>query len=309
MGSVSMSKIPETTLIDGVSIPVAGLGTFRLGKDQRDYDRIFAAAVKMGCRMFDTAPGYGNEALVGQALRNCGVARGEVFISTKLNDDSHGYAQTMAAIQRSLELLQSNYIDLYLIHNPNSEMIRASAQAAGLPPDEGWKTLNAESWLAMEQARQKGYLRSIGVSNFMKRHLTELLKTARQTPSVNQLRQCVGCMRTQSGAIGLCRENGIRIEAHAPLGKGNAGRHPSLTGLAEKYGRSAQNIQLRYLTQIGRIVIPKASCEEHLRDDLDIFGYQLEEEDIRLLSDVVIEESWAIIKDPDTGIKYSDYDG
>ena len=194
-------------LNNGVSIPVLGFGTWKAENGDVAYQAVLEA-LKAGYRHIDTAAIYKNEESVGRAIRDSGIPRQEIFVTTKLWNTNHSYDEARQAFEESMEKLGLDYLDLYLIHWPNPKPLREN--------DE-WKTRNAEVWRAMEDLYKEGKIRAIGVSNFLPHHLDALLETARVIPAVNQVRLAPGVY--QEAVVAYCKEKEILLEAWGPLGK------------------------------------------------------------------------------------------
>ena len=261
--------IPTKRLANGVDMPCIGLGTWQT--DGETTAAAIRAALECGYRLFDTAAAYGNEASVGRALRESGVPRSELFVTSKLRNAAHTYQATMEAFEGTLERLGMDYLDLYLIHWPNPLQYRTIGKQA-----------TAGTWKAFEELYEAGRIRAIGVSNFMPHHLDALLETARITPMVNQLKLCPGV--TQPEAVGYCREKGIFVEAYSPFGTGSAFQSPGMQALAAKYRRSVGQICLRWCLQMDFIPLPKSKTPERLRENLNIFDFELSDGDMRAIS-------------------------
>lgn len=259
----------KMTLYNGVEIPLIGLGTW-----QTDGDTTCAAiksAFESGYRLIDTAAAYGNEASVGRALREIGMKREDVFITSKLRNACHGYQATLEAFEGTLRKLGTDYLDLYLIHWPNPLQFRTV-----------WKQATTDTWKAFEKLYKDGRIRAIGVSNFMPHHIDMLMETAEFLPMVNQLKLCPGI--TQEEAVSYCREKGIVVEAYSPFGTGTIFDVPQMKALSEKYGKSVGQICLRWCLQMGFVALPKSSNPKRIRENLDIFDFALAEEDVNLIS-------------------------
>ena len=261
------------TLPDRSLLPAIGLGTYHL-KGEAGV-RTIREAIDLGYRFFDTASLYDTERELGKAIRESGIPRSEFIIETKLWTDEMGYTEALTALDRSLDRLDTSYVDLYLIHWPRPS----------LAPETDWKKLDIETWCALEEMTEAGKIRKPGVSNFLPHHLTNLLAHCRIRPAVDQLELHPG--HSQEAAVVFCRLNGILPIAWGPLGRGKA--VPAfvtsiLFQLSEKYGKSQQQICLRFLLDKGILPIPKASGAAHLKANLDVFDFSLDEEDIFLLS-------------------------
>ncbi|MDE6774492.1 MAG: aldo/keto reductase, partial [Treponemataceae bacterium] len=228
------------------------------------------AALQSGYRHIDTAAAYGNEKSVGAAIRDFyrehNVRREDIFLTTKLWNDDHGYEATKAAIKKSLQLLGVSYIDLYLIHWPNPLKFR-----------DCWAQKNAESWRAMEEAYAAGQVKAIGISNFYGRHITELMKTAKVAPMVNQIKLCPG--QTQDALVDYCARAGMILEAYSPLGTGGIFSNAFMRELAQKYDRSIAQICIRWSLQRGYLPLPKSVTAERIAENTRVFDFALSDDD------------------------------
>ena len=266
-----MKSLTDTyTLSNGVKIPVIGFGTWQVEDGRQAVDAV-KAALSAGYRHIDTAQGYGNEESVGRAVKDSGVKREEIFITSKLTNSVRGYKQTKAALDESLEKLGGSYIDLFLLHWP-------------VPVDfkQNWIEMNAESWRAMEEYFQAGKIRALGVSNFHGRHVDELLKTAKVRPVVNQIRLCPG--DTQDEVVAYSRGKGMLLEAYSPLGVGAVLQVPQMQELAAKYGKSVAQVAIRWSLQNGFLPLPKSVTPARIRENADVFDFELLPEDMRKIS-------------------------
>ena len=255
---------------NGLTIPAIGFGTY-LSKDGEEVYQAVLSALEAGYRHIDTAAYYGNEGSIGRAIKDSGIPREELFITTKLWNDAHGYEEAKAALQDSLDRLQLDYLDLYLIHWPNPVQLR-----------DRWQAANADSWRAMEEMVEAGLIRTIGVSNFLVHHMKELLKTAKIIPSVNQLRLAPGVYQTE--IIDYCKDKGIVLEAWSPLGRGELFSHPTMLDLAEKYGKTVAQIALAWSWAQGFLPLPKSVTPSRIRENLDSQDILLSEEDITAIT-------------------------
>ena len=258
------------TLNDGNEIPVIGFGTWQMPNNEHTAE-IVEYAIKNGYRHIDTAATYGNEESVGEGIKNSGVSREELFVTTKLWNDSHGYELAKKAIDESLERMQLDYFDLYLIHWPNPLAVR-----------DHWQEANAEAWRAMEEAQAEGKIKSIGVSNFMKRHLDALLETAKVIPAVNQI--LLNPSEMQPETVAANKEQGILSEAYSPLGTGKIFEIEELNKIAEKYGKTPAQIVLRWSLQHGFLPLPKTSTFERVKENADVFDFELTSEDMEKIN-------------------------
>lgn len=257
------------TLNNGLKIPCVGFGTYKVALDNDI--TVIKTAIEAGYRYFDTASFYFTEESLGQAIKESGIAREDFFIVSKVWKTEMGYENTKQAIEKTLNRLQMDYIDIYLIHWP-----RSSA-------DADWKKECVDTWRAMEEAYEEGKIRGLGLSNFLPHHLEVILKNCKIKPVVNQLELHPGYM--QSEAVRYCKEQDIYLQAWSPLGRLRVMENVLINEMAEKYQVSKAQICLRFLHQLDIIPIPKASSIERMRENMDIFHFEIEQEDIyRLLT-------------------------
>lgn len=276
---MSSPRIPTVTLNNGVTIPQVGLGVFQT-KEGAEVERAVQAALEAGYRLIDTAAAYGNEVGVGKAVKASGLPREEVFITTKLWNANHAYEDALRAFDESLAKLDCGYIDLYLIHWPL--------------PMEGKFT---EAWKALEHIYADKRVRAIGVSNFKPHHLDEVLKGAQTVPAVNQIELHPFLQQQETRAY--CAEHGIVVESYSPLMQaGEALEHPVIAKLAQQYGKTPAQVILRWHVQSGFIVIPKSVKPERIRENLDLFDFELSEQDMRAIDGM--DRGQRIGADPDT---------
>ncbi|MEQ1566932.1 MAG: aldo/keto reductase [Myxococcota bacterium] len=265
---------PTLRLRDGTSIPRVGLGVYQTPRGEVTHDTV-RTALQLGYRHIDTAKIYGNEADVGRAVLESGLPRSEVFVTTKLFNDDHGYDRTLKAFDKSLAKLGLDYVDLYLIHWP----VRGR---------------RLDSWRALEALHADGRARSIGVSNFLVPHLEELLASCRTPPAVDQIELSPFLQRRDTTA--LCAANGIAIEAYSPLTRGQRLDHPVLAQVASEVGRTVAQVLLRWGLQHGAVVLPKSVRPERLRENLAVFDFELTEAQVATLD--ALEEGKATGWDP-----------
>lgn len=246
------------TLRNGVTMPLEGFGVFQV-PDADVCQQAVSEALETGYRLIDTAAAYFNEEAVGAALKNCGIPREELFITTKLWIQDAGYESAKAAFQTSLDKLGLEYLDLYLIHQPMNDYYGA--------------------WRAMEELYEEGKIRAIGVCNFYPDRLTDLCLNARIAPMVNQVE--LHPFFAQDAALENMRELGVQPEAWGPLAEGKHGifTHPVLVEIGQKYGKTAAQVALRWNAQRGVVVIPKSTHKERMEENLDIWDFSLTEED------------------------------
>lgn len=272
-------------LNNGVEIPVLGFGTWKVAGGEEAYQAVLAA-LKAGYRHIDTAAIYQNEESVGRAIKDSGLAREDLFITTKLWNSHHTYDDAQAALGESLEKLGLDYVDLYLIHWPNPKPLREN---------DAWKARNAEVWRAMEDMLTAGKVRAIGVSNFLPHHLEALLETARVIPAVNQIRLAPGVYQTE--AIEASRKHGILLEAWGPFGQGELFQNEQVKEIAAKYGKTVAQLALAWSLQEGFLPLPKSVTPERIASNLDCFGFELTKEDLEHLQNLPVE---AGAPDPDS---------
>jgi len=259
-----MQPSHTVSLNDGHTLPAIGFGTWTLTGEEAT--RVVHSALEVGYRLIDTAPRYENEREVGAAIRASGIARRELFVATKLRGADHGYRSTLAGLDRSLELLGLEDVDLYLIHWP-------------LPR----RKLFVESWQAMIELRAKGKARSIGVSNFEPEHVQALIDATDVVPAVNQIELHPEFSQPVLRAFDAAR--GILTQAWRPLGKGKAVQEPLVMEIARKHGKSPAQIILRWELDLGVAPIPKTVTVERMRENFAIFDFALDENDrVRLAS-------------------------
>lgn len=255
-------------LLNGVEIPAVGFGTY-LATEGNGKQGILNA-LEAGYRYLDTASFYKNESEIGEAIAESGIPREELFIASKVWRTEMGYESTKEAFAASLDRLSTDYLDLYLIHWPKT---RADT------PD--WKQRIQDTWRAMEELYQDGKIRAIGLSNFLPHHIEVLLETAKVMPMVNQLELHVGYM--QEEAVRYSKDHGILVQAWSPLGRRRLLTEPIIQEMAAKYQVTEAQLLLGLLDQEGISVIPKASTVERCRENLDIHGFVLSQEDLYFL--------------------------
>ena len=293
-------------LNDGNTIPALGFGTHRVDESGTCMQTVVERALTAGYRLFDTAAGYGNEDRLGNALKSACVDRSEIYLVTKLDDPDHAGTLAESAIARALEHLQTDYIDLFLIHSPNSPRVCAAAAANGHPdPENAWIDLNAEAWAVMERYHRLGVLRSIGVSNFRERHLEQLFRTAEIMPAVNQIKTCPGSIAANRRLAAFCKEHQIRIMGYSPFGHGAALDLAELQTIAEAHQKTPAEIIIRYLYEHGIVSVARSASLQHMIQNVDIFQFSLRPEESAILEALCLDERWAMIRDPDTGFRYN----
>lgn len=267
------------TLNNGVKMPMEGFGVFQV-PDAAQCEQAVLDAIESGYRLIDTAAAYMNEEAVGSAVAKCGVPREELFITTKLWVQDAGYEEAKAAIQRSLDKLGLDYLDLYLLHQPMGDYVGA--------------------YRAMEEACKEGKLKAIGVCNFYPARLADLCETVEVIPAVNQVE--LHPFFQQENALALMKEYGVVPEAWGPFAEGNHGifTHPVLTKIGEKYGKSAAQTALRWNVQRGVVVIPKSVHRDRMEQNMDIWDFKLSDEDMEEIAKLDLGHS-EIVNHDDPG--------
>ncbi len=272
------------TLNNGLEIPVVGFGTWQT-PDGEVAELSVLTALKAGYTHIDTAAAYKNEESVGRAIKKSGLNREDLYITTKLANPSHTYEDAQQSIKDSLEKLDLDYIDLYLIHWPNPVTSRHE-----------WKKRNADSWRAMEEAVDAGLIKSIGVSNFHPHHIDALLETARIKPAVNQI--LLNPSDMQEELVRYNKKHDILSEAYSPLGTGKIFEVESLKDLASKYNKTVAQVVIRWSLHHGFLPLPKSVTPERIVSNFDVYDFELRPEDIALIDGLKGTAGSAI--DPDT---------
>ncbi len=261
------------TLNNGVRIPMLGLGTY-LATGNNAYDAVIFA-LEQGYRHIDTASFYANEAEVGRAIKDSGINRKDIFVTTKLWNTDQGYNAALRAFERSMNNFGLDYVDLYLVHWP----LRAKRK---------------KSWKALERIYDEKSARSIGISNYTIRHIEELKTYANYKPVVNQVE--FSPFLYQKELQDYCEANDIYIEAFTPLTRGRKLDNPALTSIAEKYGKTPAQILIRWALQVHTIVLPKSANKDRIKENAAIFDFNITEKDILILNS--LDENFRITWDP-----------
>ncbi|CAN5581151.1 aldo/keto reductase [soil metagenome] len=280
LGVAETTQIPAVDLNDGTQIPQLGFGVFQV--DPGETAEAVTRALEVGYRHIDTAAAYENEAEVGQAIHASGLDRDDVFVTTKCFNDDHGYEQARKAFKDSLDRLELEFIDLYLVHWP-------------VPSQD----LFVETWKAFVELREEGVVRSIGVSNFQPEHLRRTIDETGVTPSVNQVE-----LHPHFQQAGLRREHselGIATEAWSPLAQGDVLGDEPIVRIADSHGRTPAQVVLRWHIQLGNIVFPKSVTPERIEENLDVFGFHLSDEEMAEID--ALDEGERIGPDPDTFVR------
>lgn len=252
----------KVVLNNGVEMPILGFGVFQI-PDAEESERSVSEALRTGYRLIDTAAAYQNEEAVGEAIKRSGLAREEIFVTTKLWIQDAGYESAKKAFERSLQRLRLDYLDLYLIHQPFGDVYG--------------------SWRAMEELYREGWVRAIGVSNFQPDRLMDLIVHNDVVPAVNQVE--THPFNQQVEAQQFMREHGVQIESWGPFaeGKNNIFQNELLLSVAGKYGKSVAQIILRWLTQRNVVVIPKSVRKERIEENFRVFDFELSREDMDVI--------------------------
>ncbi len=278
------------TLNNGMQIPCMGFGTYKAaeGNDAT----VIKTAIEAGYRYFDTASLYYTEEALGQAIKESGIPREEFFIVSKMWTDQMGYENVKLALEETLTKLQMDYLDIYLIHWPR-----------GSENYDEWKSIVSGTWKAMEELQKEGKIRALGLSNFLPHHMKHVLEICEIKPVVNQLELHPGYM--QYATVKYCEEYDIRVQAWSPLGRFRMADNPLLIQLANKYQVTFAQLCLRFLIQLGIIPLPKASSMERMKQNMDVFGFEIEDEDMyRILT--MPECGWSgEYPDPELALKKS----
>jgi diketogulonate reductase-like aldo/keto reductase len=257
-------------LANAVAIPCVGFGTWQTPDGETAIQSVLAA-VKAGYRHIDTAAAYGNEKGVGDAVKKCGIAREELFITSKLWNSERGYEKTLAAFEMTMEKLQLEYLDLYLIHWP---------AAKGEP--SVWQKINLDTWRAFEHLYEAKRIKAIGVCNFLPHHLAPLMRDAKIKPMVDQIEFHPGYMQKET--VDFCNANSILVEAWSPLGTGKMLTNETLIKIAEKYGKSAAQLCVRWCLQNNTLPLPKSVTPSRIEENAKVFDFEISQEDMAAIN-------------------------
>jgi 2,5-diketo-D-gluconate reductase A len=269
--------VPDITLNDGETIPQLGFGVFQV--PPAETAEAVTHALRAGYRHIDTAAAYRNEAGVGQAIRAAGLRRDEVFVTTKCFNDSHGFDEATRALKASLDQLEMDYVDLYLIHWP-------------LPSQDRY----VETWQAFIEARKAGLARSIGVSNFQPAHLERIIAETGVTPAINQVELHPRLQQAELRRVHA--DHGVVTEAWSPLAQGQVLDDPAITAIAAAHGTTPGQAVIRWHLELGNVVIPKSVTPARIVENLDVFGFRLTKAEMDEISS--LDRGGRIGPDPDT---------
>lgn len=261
-------KIPILKLMNQMQIPTVGFGTYR-STDERDM-QVFEDAISSGYRYFDTASFYKNEEKLGKAIKESELSRDNFQIATKVWKEDMGYKNTLTACEKSLDSLQMDYLDVYLIHWPKASLV-----------DESWEVHLLETWRALEELYEKRLVKAIGVSNCLVHHLEVILSRANIKPMINQIEFHPGYCQDET--VSYCQEKDILVQAWSPLGRTRLFSDSLLCELAEKYQVSVAQICLRFAVQKKVMPLPKASNCLRMKNNLDIFNFEISKEDMEII--------------------------
>ena len=275
----NLNNMKEIKLSNGMVIPSIGFGTCKHDLTQT-IDDIILNAINAGYRYFDTASFYATERDIGRALKKSGLKREEYFIATKLWYEELGYENAKQACNDSLKRLDTDYIDIYFIHWPKSS-----------PDNPNWKQTIIDTWKAMLELKEEGKIKALAVSNFLPHHLQVIMDNFKELPVIDQLELHMGYF--QEYAVRFLQEHSIQPQAWSPLGRGAKGftENKILSAMANKYNVSIQKLGLRFLTQRGIIPIVWSTSRKHMEENLNIFDFDITEEDISILS-CMPQENW-----------------
>ena len=274
---MSAAAIPTVPLNDGNTIPVIGLGVAELSEEETE--RAVSAALEAGYRSIDTASAYGNEAAVGRAIAASGVPRSELFVTTKLATEDQGFQSSQDACKASLDRLGLDYVDLYLIHWPAGE------QGAYI-----------DSWGGLMTSRAAGRTRSIGVANFHDEHLSNIIDLSFVSPAVNQIE--LHPLLNQAALRAVNAERDVVTEAYSPLGVGRLLDNPAVASVAQAHGKSPAQALIRWSIQLGNVVIPRSALPERIKENLDVFDFELTDDEMAKLNG--LDDGTRFRPDPDT---------
>ena len=266
-------------LSNGLKIPKVGLGTWLIDNDK--VEEVVECALEAGYRHIDTAQDYGNEEGVGKAIRKSNIARQDLFITSKIAAEAKTYQEAYDSINETLNKMGLDYLDLMIIHSPQPWQ--------EFRDDNRYFKENKEVWKALETAYQEGKVKAIGVSNFLKDDLENILTSCQIKPMVNQILTHISNTKTE--LIKFCKENDILVEAYSPIAHGAILKNENIIAMANKYNVSVARLCIRYIIQLGLVALPKASSKEHLIDNLKV-DFEISEEDMEVLKAIKTIEDY-----------------
>jgi diketogulonate reductase-like aldo/keto reductase len=259
-----MKEVPTVKLNTGDNMPEIGFGTWKIS-NQNDAKNSVKTAIEVGYRLIDTAKIYGNEEGVGEGIKVGGVAREELFVTTKLWNDDQGYDSAQKAFSGSLKRLGLEFVDLYLIHWPGTDR-------------------RAEAWKALQEIHKQGLAKNIGVSNYTVRHLEEILSSSEIIPAVNQIEFHPFIYEDQKEVLEFCKKNKIVVEAYSPLARARDMGNTTLHAIAERHGKTIAQVMLRWAIQHGTVPIPKSTNPERTKENIGVFNFDLAEEEMNTIN-------------------------
>jgi diketogulonate reductase-like aldo/keto reductase len=259
-----MKEVPTVKLNTGDKMPEIGFGTWKIS-NQKDAKKAVKTAIKVGYKLIDTAKIYGNEEGVGEGIKEGGVDRAELFVTTKLWNDDQGYESGLKAFDESLKRLGLEYVDLYLIHWPGTDR-------------------RAEAWKALQEIQSQGLAKNIGVSNYTVRHLEEVLSSSKVVPAVNQIEFHPFIYEDQKEVLEYCKKNKIVVEAYSPLARARDMENTTLHAIAVRHGKTIAQVMLRWAIQHGTVPIPKSTNPGRTKENIEVFDFDLAEEEMNTIN-------------------------
>ena len=266
-----MTDMNTIELNNGIKMPMLGYGVFLVGPQECEY--CVSEAIRLGYRLIDTAQAYGNERGVGEGVRTCGVAREELFVSSKVAAEHKTYEEAKAGIDKTLETMGLDYLDLMIIHSPQPwDKVNQSS--------DRYVEGNRAAWRALEDAYKEGKLKAIGVSNFQIGDIESLVEIAEIKPMVNQI--LLHISNTPLELVEYCQKNGITVEAYSPIAHGEILNQPEIKAIADKYGVTVPQLCIRYTIQLGAVSLPKTANPQHMVSNAQV-DFAISEEDMQTL--------------------------
>lgn len=278
-----VGKCDRYILRNGVELPCLGFGTYMIPNNE-DGERAVRDALALGFRHIDTAAQYGNEDMVARAIRDSGIPRSEIFITSKLKNADQGYESTLRAFEKTCEDLETDYLDLYLIHWP---------KVGG--KEDIWESQVADTWRAFEELYRAGRIRAIGVSNFLVHHMEVLMRHASVMPYVNQIE--LNPTYQQREIVAWCERHGIQLEAWAPLGRGRMFANEDVVAMADRLGKDVGQVCVRWAMQKGFVTMPKSTKSDRIRSNSEVFDFELSTDDMAYLDGLNTEDNYTFHPD------------